>query len=356
MWSINPQATTEGYKSMEALLLRAATLAAVLFVSMGADYRSANFIVRTGDPNLSQKIAVAAEKYRKELAVEWTGQEMPNWSAPCVMTVNVGPNLGAGGATTFVFDKGEVYGWQMTIQGSVQRIFDSVLPHEITHMIFASHFRCPLPRWADEGAASSVEHISERDKHHRMLVRFLQTGRGIAFNRMFAMKEYPRDVMPLYAQGLTLAEFLIQQGGRRKFIEYLDDGMKTGQWSEATRRHYEFADLGTLQNQWVAWVGQGLPAIQSPTAGARNTPPTMLADARNPLRPKPNPIRPASNEQPDSGWYAVGARPAAKEPQPADPVRSQLARPQSIERSRQIILQWDRSQSTSTRTPKTVLR
>ncbi len=342
---------------MEARLTRAVVLTALLFVSMGADYRSANFIVRTGDPNLSQKIAAAAEKYRKELAVEWTGQEMPNWAAPCTMTVNVGPNLGAGGATTFVFDKGEVYGWQMTIQGSVQRIFDSVLPHEISHMIFASHFRQPLPRWADEGAASSVEHISERDKHHRMLVRFLQTGRGIAFNKMFAMKEYPRDVMPLYAQGLALAEFLIQQGGRRKFIEYLGDAMETGHWSEATQRHYGFADLGTLQNQWVAWVGQGLPAIKSPVARPRNTPSaTVLADARNPLRPKPNPLRPASHEQPVKGWYAAGARPAVKTPQPADPVRSQLARPQPIERSRQIILQWDGSQATSTRAPTTVLR
>ncbi len=342
---------------MEARLTRAATLAAVLFVSMGADYRSANFIVRTGDPNLSQKIAAAAEKYRKELAVEWTGQEMPNWSAPCPMTVNVGPNLGAGGATTFVFDKGEVYGWQMTIQGPVQRIFDSVLPHEISHMIFASHFRQPLPRWADEGAASSVEHISERDKHHRMLVRFLQTGRGIAFNRMFAMKEYPRDVMPLYAQGLTLAEFLIQQGGRSKFIEYMDDGMKTGQWSEATRRHYKFADLGTLQNQWVAWVGQGLPPIKSLASQPRNTPPsTMLADGRRPTRPEPNLIRRVSNEQPSNGWHAVGARPAAENSRPADPVRSQLARPQPIERSRQIILQWDGGQSPSMRAPATVLR
>ena len=43
-----------------------------------------------------------------------------------------------------------------------------------------------------------------------MLVQFLRTDRGIAFNQMFAMTEYPRDVMPLYAQGYSLAEFLIQ--------------------------------------------------------------------------------------------------------------------------------------------------
>ena len=126
---------------------RAALLAAVLLVSMGARQRTANFIVETPDPNLAQQVAQAAEKYRRDLAVEWLGQAMPNWSQPCVMTVRAGPRLGAGGATTFQFQNGEVFDWRMTIQGSQERILDSVLPHEITHMVFASRFRRPLPRW-----------------------------------------------------------------------------------------------------------------------------------------------------------------------------------------------------------------
>ena len=55
----------------------------------------------------------------------------------------------------------EVFGWDMKIQGSEERVLDSVLPHEVTHTIFASHFRQPLPRWADEGACTTVEHVSE---------------------------------------------------------------------------------------------------------------------------------------------------------------------------------------------------
>ena len=177
-----------------------------------------------------------------------------------------------------VFDRGEVFGWRMSIQGSPERVLDSVLPHEITHMIFASHFRQPLPRWADEGGATSVEHVSERTKHQRMLDQFLRTGRGIAFSQMFAMTEYPSDVMPLYAQGYSLAEFLIQTGGRRKYIEFLDDGLKNNDWSGAVARNYGMGDLGQLQNTWLAWVKQGSPAIGpgnvQPGAGAS---PEMLA-------------------------------------------------------------------------------
>ena len=84
-----------------------------------------------------------------------------------------------------------------------------------------------MPRWADEGGATSVEHVSEKNKHRQMLSQFLRTGRGIAFNQMFAMTDYPPDIMPLYAQGYSLAEFLIETGGRRKYVEFLDDGLKS---------------------------------------------------------------------------------------------------------------------------------
>ena len=263
---------------MDARITRAVVLTAALLVSMGARHRSANFIVETSDPRLAQQFAETAEKYRHDLAIEWLGQEMPNWSQPCPMTVMVGPNLGAGGATTFVFDRGEVFGWRMSIQGSEQRVLDSVMPHEITHMIFASRFRQPLPRWADEGGATTVENIAERNKYQRMLDQFLRTGRGIAFSKMFAMTEYPSDVMPLYAQGYSLAEYLVQIGGRPKYVAFLDDGLKNKDWSGAIVRNYGVQDLGQLQNTWLTWVKQGSPAIGprdgQPAVGAS---PEMLA-------------------------------------------------------------------------------
>ena len=212
---------------------RFALLAGLLWVSMGASVRTPNFIVETDDPAFAQQVSQAAENYRRELAVSWLGEAMPNWYQPCVMTVQAAPHLGAGGATTFQFQDGEVFGWRMSIQGSRERVLDSVLPHEITHMIFACRFRRPLPRWADEGGATSVECAVERNKYRQMLPPFLRSGRGIAFNQMFAMMDYPPDYMPLYAQGYSLAEFLIQSGGRQNYIKFLDDGLKSDDWSGA---------------------------------------------------------------------------------------------------------------------------
>jgi hypothetical protein len=301
-------------KSMEARLVRAALVAAVLLVSMGARYRTPNFIVETSDPQLAQQFAQTAEKHRRELAVEWLGKAMPDWSQPCVITVQVGPHLGAGGATSFVFDRGEVFGWRMTIQGSAQRILDSVLPHEITHMIFASHFRQPLPRWADEGGATSVEHPSERMKQRTMLAHFLRNGRGIAFSRMFAMKEYPSDIMPLYAQGYSLAEFLIHKRGRRAYVDFLGDGLKAGDWSGAIRRHYGIADAGALQDTWLAWVRQGSPVIKPSQHQPAAVPERQMLAAvpekqRPPAAPEKQMLAASGGTPPLSGTPPVSRRP-----------------------------------------------
>ena len=235
---------------------------------LAAGYRTANFVVEAPDPQLAQKIGDAAEQYRHDLAIEWLGEPLPRWSQPCPVTAEVAPNLGAGGATSFVFDRGEVFNWTMTIQGSEERILDSVLPHEVTHTIFASHFRQPLPRWADEGACTTVEHPVERARQHRLLIEFLRTGRGISFPDMFAMKEYPADVLPLYSQGYSLARYLIERGGGQRYIDFVGNGLATSDWPQSLSQHYGINDISNLQTIWLEWVKRGCPAPPASVAAA----------------------------------------------------------------------------------------
>ncbi|MFM9024069.1 MAG: hypothetical protein ACKON7_01785 [Planctomycetaceae bacterium] len=257
-----------------------------------AGYRTANFLVDAPSEALARKIGDAAEQYRHTLAVEWLGAPLPRWSRPCPITAQVAPHLGAGGATSFVFDKGEVFNWTMTIQGSEERVLDSVLPHEITHTIFASHFRRPLPRWADEGACTTVEHPVERARQHRMLIEFLTTGRGIAFPEMFAMREYPADVLPLYSQGYSLARFLIERGGRHKYVQFVADGLATENWSAALAAHYGVPGVAQMQHVWLDWVKQGCPAPPAALAAAAPSAPASWAATTRGQSPDA-PARPA---------------------------------------------------------------
>jgi hypothetical protein len=90
-------------------------------------------------------------------------------------------------------------------------------------------------------------------------VTFLKTDKGIPFSRMFAMKDYPTDMLPLYSQGYALAEFLITQGGRRKFIQFIEDGLSDEDWPRAVEDHYGHESLLALQNDWLDWVRAGRP-------------------------------------------------------------------------------------------------
>lgn len=388
---------------MDARLLRATLAVASLALFAGATYPTPNFRVETADPQLARELGQTAERLRSEMAILWLGEPLPNWSQPCPMVVKVGEHLGAGGATSFMFDKGEVFGWRMNIQGSRERLLDSVLPHEITHMIFASHFRQPLPRWADEGGATTVEHHSERDKHRRMLVQFLKTGRGISFSQMFAMTEYPPDIMPLYAQGYSLVDFLIQKGGRRRYIQFLQDGLDSQQWEQCVAKHYGIEGLAPLQNDWLGWVKQGSPLLESPDVPPLDPQsPQLYADRTLPATPSASPAavaQTAASSQPaglvpiqralpshgtvaaadrgvpgqfpssiyrlsaaerQAGWRRPGEdsivatsqpdaptpnselpTPSSPESSPA-PVRSQVAHPQPLQPARQVILQWSK--------------
>ena len=308
---------------MEARFCRIALIAACVLCS-GANYRTQNFIVTAAPSEQSaREICAAAENYRRDLAIEWLGRELPPWQEPCPIKALVAPNLGAGGKTSFMFHDGVPFGWEMEVQGTRQRVLDSVLPHEVTHTIFATHFGRPLPRWADEGACTTVEDVSEKTKQHRLLHQFLTTGRGIPFNRMFAMKEYPRDILPLYSQGFSLARFLIAQGGKPKFVQYVGDGMNTNNWPAATRRHYGFSDLSNLQLAWLAWVKQGSPEqLQRPDGSA------ILAASAPP--PAPADMTELAQLQNRGGADAPAPGPGpSPNPTPGADVVSRVARPVS---------------------------
>jgi hypothetical protein len=253
---------------MDARPLRLAlALSACLFsaqTAWGAEYRTANFVAYAPTPEFAKQVAMTAEQWRDRLAVEWLGRRLPKWNKPCPIQVKVG-QLGAGGATTFNFGSGEVYGWDMKVQGTPERILDSVVPHEVSHTIFASHFRRPLPRWADEGAATLAEHESEQRKQDLHLKQVWNSTR-IPLNSLLSMTEYPsdmRDVLTLYAEGYSLADFLVQTGGRPKYLRFLDDAERDG-WDAAITKHYAFKGVAALESRWGGWVLAGSPDIVTP--------------------------------------------------------------------------------------------
>src|SRR5262245_45555635 len=221
-----------------------------VFASLGASFRTPNFDVKDPTDQIAQQVGEYAERYRRQKALEWLGREMPPWPEPCPLHVKVTMS-GAGGATSFAFDQGRVLGQHMNIEGSLERLLNSVLPHEVTHTVFAHYFRRPVPRWADEGGAVLSEDDIERNRHDQLCRQILNTpGRMIPLRRLFALKEYPGDVMVLYAEGFSVANFLVNASSRPAFLAFVAHGMQQG-WDSAVQTHYRYRSVEELEQAWL---------------------------------------------------------------------------------------------------------
>jgi hypothetical protein len=300
-------------------------IALAALLSCGANYRTQNFLVTASNPTLAKKVGDQAEGYRKQLALYWLGRELPAWQDVCPIEVIAGPNREANGVTNFVFMQGTVGRWQMRVEGTEERVLDSVLPHEITHTVLASHFAPmgkPVPRWADEGACTTVEHIAERSKFDKLLIRYLHSGQGFSFQDLYHIKDYPADPLPLYAQGYSVVSFLVAQGGPRKFVDYLQTGMSTNDWAQATEKFYQYDGLGHLKKNWLAWVADGGGEVSNYAAVPAASEVVIAAATSTPLSKltEPTAVTVASTSPLERNWVSKelgisgGVRPIRRSP------------------------------------------
>ncbi len=250
---------------MRRLVALAVVLTAI--ASLGADYRTTNFHVHAADPQVAQLIGQWAEHYRKEKALIWLGREMPNWSQPCPLHVRVGMQ-GPSGATSFQFGQGQVLGMKMEIEGPLERLVRSVLPHEVTHTVFAFHFRHPVPRWADEGGSVLSEDDIERERHDQLVRSIINKGQKIPLRTLFGLKEYPPQVMCLYAQGFSMTDYLVKRSSRQHFLAFIGRGVQSG-WDKAVQDYYGHRSVEELEQAWLQFLRDArVPPAGTAVAGA----------------------------------------------------------------------------------------
>jgi hypothetical protein len=231
-------------------------------------YSTVNFKVWADSPKIARQIGKAAEKERLESPVIWFGKTIPNWPHKCEIIANCGPQFSAGGATNFTFFVDSVRDFKSTVQGNIQDLQESVIKHEVTHMIFASEFKMALPRWADEGGCTSRESLKERLKccsHHQECIK---NGHEVPLSELMAMKEYPVDTYALYGPGHSLTTFLVAQGdggtlGRRNFINFVKDiTLEPAKRDFYIQKHYGYPNCTELEKSWRHWHSAGEPGYE----------------------------------------------------------------------------------------------
>ncbi len=223
-----------------------------------AQCRTRNFLVTAQGEANARELGKWAEIYRRELALVWLGRELPDWERPCPIKVTFRlSGHSGGGATNFGF--GDWLEQDSSIEGPGDRLALDVLPHEITHMIFAHHLRRPLPRWVDEGGAQVIESPRARQFSDAVAREFVNSGRRIPLRRLVAMKDYPRDgqgVAALYSQSYSICDLLCRRGDGPTFLRFVADSLG-GDWDRALSRHYRIASVEQLESIWIQDLRRG---------------------------------------------------------------------------------------------------
>ncbi len=238
----------------------------------GASYRTPNFSVEAATPEAAKAVGDHAEKCRQAISRAWLGREMPNWATPCPIRVKLTGGE-AGGETNFDFAGGRVVHQQIRVEGRLDRILASALPHEVTHTVFAAYYGGPMPRWADEGASLLSEDRREMQRHDNIVLNLLNRRSEMALGQLFQQQEYPNDLMGFYGQGYSVSRFLVEIGGRPRFLRFVKEGMSQG-WDLATRRHYGLANCRELDRAWRSWHRVAVVAHQG-------RPPELIVRAQN---------------------------------------------------------------------------
>lgn len=229
----------------------AALVASVVPLLAGASARTTNFVVEAPTAEAARAVARHAEVCRREIALQWLGKELPPWPRPCPVKVKLTGGE-AGGVTSFGFAGGRVSDQEMSVEGRLDRILASALPHEVTHTVFAAYFGGPMPRWADEGASLLSEDLRERRRHDQISLDTLARRGDMPLGRLFRVEEYPSDLMGFYGQGYSVSRFLVEMGGRPRFLRFVRDGLRAG-WDASAHAHYRFTDVRELDRAWRSW-------------------------------------------------------------------------------------------------------
>jgi len=135
--------------------------------------------------------------------------------------------------------------------------FESILPHELTHIIFREFIgmKVTLPLWIDEGVACSQEKttLNERLQFAKNLVK---SEMNLSLDNLTRISDYNLVVPKVfYSEAASLVVFLLKQGyGGKNFLEFSRKLRDGSTWQDALKDIYGFKDIKDLETQWKAYT------------------------------------------------------------------------------------------------------
>ncbi len=138
--------------------------------------------------------------------------------------------------------------------------FDSVLPHEMGHIIFREFisFDNPAsPIWLDEGVASYQEKI-RLVFANRMVRKSITDKKMIPLDKLSAIS--PQDlkdkdeVSLFYSESVSVVNYLVKEFGTDDFVTFCQKLRDKRDFIEALSSVYGFKSMEELNNHWIDYL------------------------------------------------------------------------------------------------------
>jgi hypothetical protein len=147
----------------------------------------------------------------------------------------------------------------------------------------------------------------------------LNAGRGMPLRRLFALKEYPSDVMVLYAQGYSVSKFLVESSDRQTFLNFIGHGMQWG-WEDASKTYYRYRGVDEMEQAWLDSLRKSRA-----TGVARNTNPApdsrlVVRQSIPPAQPILDPLPTSRGQSPIADRMNENAKPYQPAARLGDPI------------------------------------
>ncbi|MFH0826673.1 MAG: peptidase MA family metallohydrolase [Candidatus Omnitrophota bacterium] len=134
--------------------------------------------------------------------------------------------------------------------------FESVLPHEMGHIIFKEFVGLAnpaIPLWLDEGVASYQEG-SRLDSAVRVLRKAIKENKFMGLDELFNFNPYgladSSVVGIFYAEAVSLVDFLIKKFGKDRFVLFCQHLRDKRNFQRAMATAYPFGSIQELDAAW----------------------------------------------------------------------------------------------------------
>jgi hypothetical protein len=141
-----------------------------------------------------------------------------------------------------------------------ERFFDTILPHEMGHIIFrefVGFYNPAVPLWLDEGVASYQEDFRgawARDLlRHAITVNSLMDLNELANVNPHLMQD-THDVNLFYAESVSIIEYLIKEFGKDSFVSFCQVLRDKKNLERAIASTYPIQNLNELNQKWQKYL------------------------------------------------------------------------------------------------------